>query len=91
MRRSIAVVSMCLLVTFVTSTSGPAVAQSGDPVVLTVMTFNIWYGATPTDGLDEVMEAIELAGADVVGMQEPYARLRRIADALGFYSRRGCT
>ena len=84
MRRSIAV-SLCLLVTSVTSTSRPAVAQVGDPIVLRVMTFNIWYGATPTDGLDEVIEAIELAGADVVGMQEPYARLRRIADALGFY------
>ena len=48
------------------------------------MTFNIWYGATATD-LGKVIEAIQAAHADVVGMQEPYARLRRIADALDFY------
>lgn len=65
------------------------VPSAGQPVPetvqLRVMTFNIWYGATPTDGLDVVIEAIEAADADVVGMQEPYARLRRIARALGFY------
>jgi endonuclease/exonuclease/phosphatase family metal-dependent hydrolase len=59
--------------------------QPAPPVQIRVMSFNIWYGATPTDGLDEVIRAIETAQADVVGMQEPYARLRRIADALGFY------
>jgi len=65
----------------------PAAGQEGpEAVELRVMTFNIWYGATPTDGLDEVVEAIRRAGADVVGMQEPYARLRRIAAALGFHA-----
>jgi endonuclease/exonuclease/phosphatase family metal-dependent hydrolase len=49
------------------------------------MTFNIWYGATRTD-LGKVIEAIQTARADVVGMQEPYARLRRIARALGFHA-----
>jgi endonuclease/exonuclease/phosphatase family metal-dependent hydrolase len=63
----------------------PAGAQSADTSVeLRIMTFNIWYGATATD-LGKVIEAIEAADADVVGMQEPYARLRRIAKALGFY------
>jgi endonuclease/exonuclease/phosphatase family metal-dependent hydrolase len=65
------------------------VPSSGQPVPesieLRVMTFNIWYGATATD-LDKVIEAIEAADADVVGMQEPYARLRRIARALGFHA-----
>lgn len=56
-----------------------------EPVELRVMTFNIWYGATVTHGLAEVVQAIRLAGADVVGMQEPYARLRRIASELGFF------
>ncbi len=59
---------------------------SEEPIELRVMTFNIWYGATVTNGLDEVIEAIQAADADVVGMQEPYARLRRIANALGFHA-----
>ncbi len=63
----------------------PTVAQAPpEPIELRVMTFNIWYGATATD-LGKVIEAIQAAGADVVGMQEPYARLRRIAAALDFY------
>lgn len=62
-----------------------AVAAEPDPVRLRVMTFNIWYGATATD-LGQVIEAIRAADADVVGLQEPYARLRRIARALGFHA-----
>ena len=63
----------------------PVAAQApAAPVELRVMTFNIWYGATATD-LGKVIEAIQAADADVVGMQEPYARLRRIADALDYY------
>ena len=72
---------------------GPVVASTGasaqaalQPVDLTVMTFNIWYGATVTHGLDEVVRAIREADADVVGLQEPYARTRRIAKALGFHA-----
>jgi len=68
------------------SAAGPTAAQTEPPVELKVMTFNIWYGATQTHGLDQVVEAISAADADVVGMQEPYARLRRIADELGFYA-----
>lgn len=56
------------------------------PVELTVMSFNIWYGATQTQGMDQVVEAIRKAGADVVGMQEPYARLREVASRLGFHA-----
>jgi hypothetical protein len=63
----------------------PLSAQPADPITVKVMTFNIWYGATRTHGLEQVVEAIELAEADVIGMQEPYARLRRIAAALGFH------
>jgi endonuclease/exonuclease/phosphatase family metal-dependent hydrolase len=68
------------------SGSAGARGEAAEPIVLRVMTFNIWYGATPTHGLDEVVEAIRAAGADVVGMQEPYARLRRIAAELGFHA-----
>lgn len=70
-------------VTVPTDASWQAAPQ---PVDLTVMTFNIWYGATVTHGLDEVVRAIRRAGADVVGLQEPYARTRRIAKALGFHA-----
>lgn len=61
----------------------PAAAQ---PVDVTVMSFNIWYGSTQTHGMDQVVEAIRKAGADVVGMQEPYARLREVASRLGFHA-----
>lgn len=66
--------------------AAPSVAQAETPLELNVMTFNVWYGATQTQGLDEVVAAISAADADVVGMQEPYARLRRVATALGFYA-----
>jgi endonuclease/exonuclease/phosphatase family metal-dependent hydrolase len=86
MIRKIALVATTLLVGS-SLLSPPAAAPQPAPatVELRVMTFNIWYGATPTDGIPEVIEAIRAAGADVVGMQEPYARLRRIADALGYH------
>jgi endonuclease/exonuclease/phosphatase (EEP) superfamily protein YafD len=64
----------------------PSAAQVGSAIELRVMTFNIWYGSTQTHGLDRVIEAIQAAGADVVGLQEPYARVRRIAEALGFHA-----
>ncbi|MGZ8611386.1 MAG: endonuclease/exonuclease/phosphatase family protein [Actinomycetota bacterium] len=76
-----------LAVVTVVLAPAPAAAQEPAPTVeLRVMTFNIWYGATVTHGLGEVIEAIRLADADVVGLQEPYARLRRIASALGFHA-----
>lgn len=61
-------------------------APAATPVELTVMSFNIWYGATQTHGMDQVVEVIRKAGADVVGMQEPYARLREVASRLGFHA-----
>lgn len=84
MRRWTLASSALALVALMLTFGMPAVAQDASAVELRVMTFNIWYGATATD-LDKVIEAIEKADADVVGMQEPYARLRRIAKALGFY------
>lgn len=74
-----------LLLASVAAAPSAAAQAPPEPVELKVMTFNIWYGATATD-LGKVIEAIEAADADVVGMQEPYARLRRVADALGFYA-----
>ncbi|HET7235583.1 MAG TPA: endonuclease/exonuclease/phosphatase family protein [Actinomycetota bacterium] len=85
MRRIRSVVAVTLALATLPGGLAAASGQTADPVTVRVMTFNIWYGATPTHGLDEVVDAIELADADVIGMQEPYARLRRIASALGFY------
>jgi endonuclease/exonuclease/phosphatase family metal-dependent hydrolase len=57
--------------------AAPAAAEP-----LTVMTFNVWYGGVQVE-FDRVGNAIEAAGADVVGVQEPEGNLRRIADAAG--------
>jgi len=85
MRVSRLVVWVALVVLGSIVPMAPTAAQTPpEPLQLRVMTFNIWYGATATD-LGKVIEAIQAADADVVGMQEPYARLRRIADALDFY------
>jgi endonuclease/exonuclease/phosphatase family metal-dependent hydrolase len=57
--------------------AAPAAAEP-----LTVMTFNVWYGGAQVE-FDRIGRAIEAAGADVVGIQEPEGNLRRIADAAG--------
>jgi endonuclease/exonuclease/phosphatase family metal-dependent hydrolase len=57
--------------------AAPAAAEP-----LTVMTFNVWYGGVQV-GFDRVGNAIDAAGADVVGVQEPEGNLRKIADAAG--------
>ncbi len=56
---------------------------AGEPVELTVMTFNIWVGGGQVD-FDQVPAAIQAAGADVVGMQESGGNLNRVAAALGW-------
>ena len=45
--------------------AAPAAAEP-----LTVMTFNVWYGGVQVD-FDRVGNAIEAAGADVVGSRSP--------------------
>jgi endonuclease/exonuclease/phosphatase family metal-dependent hydrolase len=57
--------------------AAPAAAEP-----LTVMTFNVWYGGGQVE-FDRIGDAIEAAGADVVGVQEPEGQLRRIAEAAG--------
>jgi endonuclease/exonuclease/phosphatase family metal-dependent hydrolase len=81
--RRIAILTLVALLSSVPSAAG---AQDAEPIALRVMTFNIWYGATQTHGLEEVVQAVRRADADVVGMQEPYARLRRVASELGFHA-----
>ena len=62
---------------------GTGALPPGEPVDLRVMTFNIWRGGTQVD-LQRVIEAIRVAQADVVGLQEAEGHARVIADALGW-------
>lgn len=62
-----------------------AFAQSANhacyPSCLTVMSFNIENGGTQID-FNKVIEAIKKSNADVVGIQEPWGNIERLAQAL---------
>lgn len=59
---------------------------AADEVIeLRVMTFNIEWGGTKIC-FDNVVEAIRLSDADLVGIQEAEGNLQRLADDLGWYS-----
>jgi len=61
----------------------PGMAMADDPVRLKVLSFNIWYGGDQVS-FDSVIEAIRLADADIVGLQEPDGRTLDIAAAAGY-------
>jgi endonuclease/exonuclease/phosphatase family metal-dependent hydrolase len=61
--------------------SAMAVAQ--DKVTIRVLSFNIWYGGDQVS-FDKVVEAIRLADADIVGLQEPDGRTLDLAAAAGY-------
>src|SRR5436305_210546 len=75
-----------------------AVAPLASNVIrIKVMTFNIggdeWGGWTHKPGapytapfMTDVENAIRASGADVVGIQEPFGRMRELASALGWYA-----
>ncbi len=54
-----------------------------EPVDLRVMTFNIWVGGELVD-FGKVVESIQAAQADVVGLQEATGNAPRLATALGW-------
>lgn len=60
-------------------------AQATPPVTLRVMTFNIWVGGELVN-FGKVVEAIQAAEADIVGLQEATGNTRRLAAALGWYA-----
>jgi hypothetical protein len=60
----------------------PGGEAPGSSVTLRVMEFNIEYGGPGVD-FDSVPKAIQVAGADVVGIEEGFGNLPRIAKALG--------
>ncbi len=47
-----------------------------------MMSFNVWYGGNAID-FNQVGAAIRAADADVVGLQEPEANVREIANEAG--------
>jgi endonuclease/exonuclease/phosphatase family metal-dependent hydrolase len=53
------------------------------PVNLRVMTLNVEWGGENV-AFDRVVEAVRVAGADLVGVQEPQGNIERLAAALGF-------
>ena len=57
---------------------------SGAPVRFKLMEFNIEYGGTQVD-FASVPKAIQASGADVVGIEEGYATMPKIAKALGWH------
>lgn len=71
---------------FLNGCSEPAeqAKPSPDPVSLKVMTFNIEYGGAHVS-FDKVVEAIRLADADIVGIQEAEGNLARLAAALDWH------
>jgi endonuclease/exonuclease/phosphatase family metal-dependent hydrolase len=53
---------------------------------LTVMAFNVWQGGgNVNNGLQKIVDAIEVAGADVVGMQESSGTAVWVAQQLGWH------
>ena len=61
--------------------SGPASAVT--PLDLRVMEFNIEYGGTVVS-FDSIVRAVQAADADVVGVEEGFGNVPRLADALGY-------
>jgi endonuclease/exonuclease/phosphatase family metal-dependent hydrolase len=59
-------------------TAGPA-----RPIELDVMTFNVLYGGSY--GFQRVLRVIRRIDPDIVGLQEPYGKVDRIAELLGWH------
>lgn len=64
-------------------TAGHDEAPATKSVSVRVMEFNVEYGGTLVD-FDKVVEAVRLANADIVALEEPYGNARRLAEALGW-------
>ncbi len=68
-----------LMITLALAAS-PAAAE---PIQLKILTFNIWYGGDQVS-FASVIKAIQLADADVVGLQEPDGKTLQIAALAGY-------
>jgi hypothetical protein len=56
-----------------------------EPTELRIMTFNIWLGGELVN-VGKVVESIQSADADIVGLQEATGNTRSLAEALGWYA-----
>jgi endonuclease/exonuclease/phosphatase family metal-dependent hydrolase len=68
-----------------TSCTGPSTptSRSARPIELKVMTFNVLYGGSY--GFQRVLRIIRRVEPDIVGLQEPYGKVDRIAGRLGWH------
>ncbi|NDL55924.1 endonuclease/exonuclease/phosphatase family protein [Phytoactinopolyspora mesophila] len=82
--RRVATLLLAAVVALAGSGTIAAHAHADEEITLRVMTFNIWVGGDQVS-FDKVVEAIEVAEADIVGVQESFGNLERLADALGWY------
>jgi exonuclease III len=87
MRRTLIVAfSLALLAAGLVGSVGSPAAAGGDTAIrLHIMTFNIREGGVH-GRFSKVVQAIREADADVVGLQEPFGRTRKLARALGWYA-----
>ena len=87
MRRTTTLILALALVAagIIASPGSTAAAREAGTIRLKVMTFNIREGGVHGQ-FSKVVEAITAAGADVVGLQEPFGRTRKLARALGWYA-----
>ncbi len=69
----------------IASPGSTAAAREAGTIRLKIMTFNIREGGVHGQ-FSKVVEAITAADADVVGLQEPFGRTRKLARALGWYA-----
>ncbi|MGM0836114.1 MAG: endonuclease/exonuclease/phosphatase family protein [Bacillota bacterium] len=81
----------CLAFIAITGFMKPAMASNhsihkgaNNMIELKIMSYNIWLGGTVVS-FDKTVEAIEAAGADVVGIQEGGSSIPALAERLGFH------
>lgn len=79
-----AVAVVALLCLAACSSTGPDTAAGDAPIELRLMSFNIEWGGTHVS-FDNVVTAIRLSGADIVGIQEAEGNLARLAGELGWH------
>ncbi len=60
-----------------------ATPAAAEPIRLKILTFNIWYGGDQVS-FASVIKAIQLADADIVGLQEPDGKTLQIAALAGY-------
>ncbi len=84
MKNSVLVALVTLLGLSACSDSEQRIAAEPEAIELRVMTFNIEWGGTNIS-FDKVVEAIRLADADIVGIQEAEGNLARLATELGWH------